>query len=149
MSFLRFSVFIFLMGSSFFANALTIDLSVDTQEATFLPGSGSFADTWELEVLTGKIVDVNFSAVNISFASIDLNIANFDVTNTSNGFFATSLTEGLYTFLVIGDVTGASGGVYTVSTSVSQIPLPAAAWLFGSAFIGLISFGRRRIALPA
>lgn len=36
--------------------------------------------------------------------------------------------------------------LHSVDFTVSQVPIPAAAWLFGSALLGLVSVGRRRVA---
>jgi hypothetical protein len=41
---------------------------------------------------------------------------------------------------------GANGLVYVEYDIISAVPLPAAAWLFGTALIGLIGFSRRRKA---
>lgn len=35
-------------------------------------------------------------------------------------------------------------GVYTGFAEVSEVPIPAAAWLFGSAFIGLAGIKRKK-----
>jgi hypothetical protein len=39
--------------------------------------------------------------------------------------------------------------VLPVSAAVTAVPLPGAVWMFGSALLGLVSFGRQRRALLA
>jgi hypothetical protein len=48
--------------------------------------------------------------------------------------------------LLIHIATGGSGAIFLddASLTVSQVPVPAAAWLFGSALMGLVGLSRRR-----
>ena len=48
-----------------------------------------------------------------------------------------------YTF----NLTQALGIVYADWTVASPVPVPAAIWLFGTALIGLVGFGRRKLAV--
>ncbi|MBK9307733.1 MAG: hypothetical protein IPM58_11755 [Nitrospira sp.] len=59
----------------------------------------------------------------------------------------TNLPAGTYTLFVGGNFTGFSGtpGKYTVDVTASPVPLPAAAWLFGSGLLGLGSLARGRM----
>lgn len=50
---------------------------------------------------------------------------------------------GKYSLFIGGD-DGAVGGKYKVNMTLSQVPLPAAVWLFGSALAGMGVIGRRR-----
>lgn len=52
----------------------------------------------------------------------------------------------LTSFTLTPEQDGAETAVYlhSVDFTVSQVPIPAAAWLFGSALLGLVSVGRRR-----
>lgn len=55
--------------------------------------------------------------------------------------FTGALTAGAYTFWI----QETAGTVdYTFDLQVSQVPLPAAVWLFGTALLGLIGIGRRK-----
>jgi len=52
----------------------------------------------------------------------------------------------LYSVEIIGNVLSQKGGTYTFSANLSQVPLPAAAWLFLSALAGLATTVRVRRA---
>lgn len=49
-------------------------------------------------------------------------------------------------FFVSGDTGGCTQCYFTLTslTGISPVPIPAAAWLFGTALIGLVGFGKRR-----
>lgn len=49
-----------------------------------------------------------------------------------------------YFVRIIGSVTQGTNGTYAGMYELSPVPLPAAAWLFGSALIGLGAFARKR-----
>lgn len=57
----------------------------------------------------------------------------------------TNLPAGTYSLFVGGNFAGGTGapGKYTVSLTASPVPLPAAAWLFGSGLLGLGSLAGR------
>lgn len=42
------------------------------------------------------------------------------------------------------ELTDSSGYAYFTGTHVSEVPVPAAAWLFGSGLAGMVALGRRR-----
>jgi hypothetical protein len=71
-----------------------------------------------------------------------------DAENTFNyqPFYSKSTLGGSYAIVSLGqageDVVNAESGVYLVRTSV--VPVPAAAWLFGSGLLGLIGISRRK-----
>lgn len=44
------------------------------------------------------------------------------------------------------ELTDSSGYAYFTGTHVSEVPVPAAAWLFGSGLAGMVALGRRRKA---
>lgn len=56
----------------------------------------------------------------------------------------TVLAPGTYVLQMRGNVTGTNGGSYAGTLNVVPVPLPAAAWLFGSGLLGLGAFARRR-----
>ncbi len=59
----------------------------------------------------------------------------------------TNLPAGTYSLFVGGNFAGGTGAPakYTVSLTASPVPLPAAAWLFGSGLVGLGSLARARL----
>jgi hypothetical protein len=54
-----------------------------------------------------------------------------------------SLNAGTYVLEVRGNVVGSAGGSYAGVLNVSDVPLPAALWLFGTAIGGLVVVRRR------
>lgn len=49
-----------------------------------------------------------------------------------------------YTFVIEGLSAGTPVNIYTGAVAISDVPLPGAAWLFGSALVGLAAVSRRR-----
>ncbi|WP_101756934.1 VPLPA-CTERM sorting domain-containing protein [Oceanicoccus sp. KOV_DT_Chl] len=86
------------------------------------------------------------------------NFANNTLLATTNTFFPTAgnsaslldilLTQnGVYTIAVGGEAGFSIGSTYDYTLNLSQVnevPVPAAAWLFGSALLGLVGAGRKR-----
>lgn len=54
-----------------------------------------------------------------------------------------SLSAGTYVLEVRGNVTGSAGGSYSGVLNVSNVPVPAAFWMFGTAVGGLVAVRRR------
>ncbi|MFM8332912.1 MAG: VPLPA-CTERM sorting domain-containing protein [Candidatus Methylumidiphilus sp.] len=80
------------------------------------------------------------SASDILYYSFIFNQAEWNATGTAG-----LETNGFYT-LVIGAHGGSAtnGIVYDAFVTTSPVPVPAAVWLFGSAFAGFSVFGRRK-----
>jgi hypothetical protein len=110
------------------------------------------------ELADAGSVSVSISDNELTSTFIDLlNVSEFTVLDgASNALFSTGiggdlvnatftlsgLAAGLYTLQFVGDANGAIGAAYDVT--VSAVPLPAAAWLFGTALIGFVTFSARR-----
>ena len=62
--------------------------------------------------------------------------------STTGLTFSTARLEDHYTMTITGHVTGPLDG--SEGRALSAMPLPAAAWMFGSAFTGLTLLARRR-----
>lgn len=63
---------------------------------------------------------------------------------SSISYLLTNIPASSHLTLLIGGANGTAGN-YTISmTTVSEVPVPAAAWLFGSALFGIGAVGRRR-----
>lgn len=56
----------------------------------------------------------------------------------------TPLSAGTYVLELRGSVSGSAGGSYSGVLNVAPVPVPAAAWLMGSALLGLVGARRRR-----
>ncbi len=88
-----------------------------------------FIDQFEFITLAGPVVLISGLSGSIdSWSGLD--------------FTTDVLSAGEYTLEVSGTVTGSAGGVY--AGTLSAIPLPAAAWLLGSALLGLTLVSRRQ-----
>jgi hypothetical protein len=157
-----------LLGLICSGNALAIDYDVSLtlgQTHTFNhlvtdtnDYSGLFTDTGTFELADAGSVSVSFSDNELTSTFIDLlNVSEFTVLDgASNALFSTGiggdlvnatftlsgLAAGLYTLQFVGNANGAIGAAYDVT--VSSVPLPAAAWLFGTALIGFVTFSARR-----
>ena len=150
-----FSVLLLVIGSS--AWAASIDLG--TVSAGDLVGDaeiklpGAFVDDWTFiltdDLLVSISVDANDTLPVFQISDFLVTSAspliNFDYHADDNRYFFTGpLPAGTYTFDATGTSAGSFGGSYI--GTVGAVPLPAAAWLFGSAMLGLAAVGRRKKA---
>lgn len=63
--------------------------------------------------------------------------------------FTTPVMQGWYVAFVGGADISQSGANSTIDLSVSQVPVPAAVYLFGSALVGLLATSRRKMTAQA
>lgn len=128
-------------------DAGTISENGDTYTPS--PYSGLFTDIYHLDVEPSGLL-INFSGSHQGMAGDDLLLTNIkDETEYHLGpIFSETLSLGVgsYVFTLSGFALSASkGGVHSdYDLVIEAVPLPAAAWLFGSALIGFISFSARR-----
>lgn len=119
-------------------------------------------DTYNTSPYTGVFTDVikfdvGSSGLTLLFEGEHEGMAGDDIllTNTADGLDyhlgvdfsqSLSLATGSYVFTLSGFAMNAlDGSVYSdYELSIKAVPLPAAAWLFGSALIGFISYSARR-----
>lgn len=120
--------------------------------------SGAFTDRGTFEIADKGSVSLSIRDNELTTSFIDLlNVSQFSVFDnpsialfstgiggdlTSATFTLAGLSAGLYTLEFFGDANGVFGVAYDVTAS--SVPLPAAAWLFGSALIGFVAFSARR-----
>ncbi|MEW8625376.1 MAG: VPLPA-CTERM sorting domain-containing protein [Candidatus Thiodiazotropha sp.] len=116
--------------------------------------SGTFADTGGFELTNAGSVNVSITDNELTSVVDLLSVSALTVYgSSSNTLFSTSdlvntvialsnLAAGVYTLPFIGDADGIFGATYDVT--VSAIPLPAAAWLLGTALIGFAAYSARR-----
>ena len=112
---------------------LEIDYSFDlgavsgTSTATSCLQNGGLVANACNNVAIGVASDAGLTALNGSYAAIG-DAFSLDGVTTAGG----------------GAVTNTAVYSFTVDSAVSEVPVPAAAWLFGSALLGLAGVGRKR-----
>ncbi len=131
------------------------------------PGTGNTQDTFNIEISSGfKLDSIFVTTSNVTgpanfSASFSLRDAVFSPTptmvsepflplNTTTINLATStISPGIYSISMFGQQASFPGNGdyfldYSINFGVSAVPIPAAAWLFGSGLLGLISVARRK-----
>jgi len=105
--------------------------SPTTVFGTVLPFS-----SWALSVSEAATVKFDFS---------DNAVTSIIDTTTRTGDFTLTLAAGVYNF-ILNPSSANSGFRFEISASdvVGEVPVPAAAWLFGSALLGLAGVIRRK-----
>ncbi len=125
----------------------------NTASSTMIHGSGpagSFTDTFTISVneTTNLVGDYGFTLANLTVSSVELFkdgnlIGNYLLSN--GNYQGSFLFEAGSTYAL--KVMAAISGNRTATSSLSvnsEVPVPAAVWLFGSAIAGLMGFARRR-----
>ena len=88
----------------------------------------------------GHVLNLIFSGVEAQPFTIDI---TSDTTNGTVGFIPDSEADINFNFCAPNlRISGLAMGYQSVA--VSAVPLPAAAWLFGSALLGLIGYSKRK-----
>ena len=96
--------------------------------------------------LTGSALTLDLSSWTAWWNGTDFNqggAANSAVTTTTTGAGAFSAT---WSATVVGGAFDGQVGSWTLTGVATPVPVPAAAWLFGSGLIGLVGVARRRRA---
>lgn len=113
-----------------------------------------FSDDWGFSLAQQSLVTMSIDDFEVGikwFKILDIDDLEliFDATSIGDGESFTVLLDSAtsYMFTVEGEVDGALGGKYYGSLSVAEVPIPAAAWLFGSAILGLSLRARRSKSL--
>ncbi|MES9823692.1 MAG: VPLPA-CTERM sorting domain-containing protein [Candidatus Thiodiazotropha endolucinida] len=113
------------------------------------PYSGIFTDVIHFDIATSGL-SLIFSGSHTGMAADDMLLTN---TNDGAAFHlgpvfseSLSLAQGSYVFTLSGFALNAlDSKIYSdYDLTISAVPLPAAAWLFGSALLGFIAFSARR-----
>ena len=155
-------------------DTVTVEINLTT---TILDiASGAFNITWDSSLLT--FTDFSFTPQNAGADFFDFDIATFSpnsIENISFGTFSDGLNNeisiiGTLTFLAgVIDPSGTSVNIasngspwtrgplgqegielnYTSAVITGVVPLPAAAWFFGTSLIGLLAVRRRKLHNPA
>lgn len=134
------------------ASAATLTLgnyiggSVVTATGSTVSGTATGAPTaffgmpfssWSLNVSDTGLVNFNLSGTTSFISMIGGNGSILDFNTTS---FSTVLAAGNYLFAVL---PSSANQPYNLSIN-SVVPVPAAVWLFGSAFLGMLGLVRRK-----
>ena len=116
--------------------------------------SGAFTGTGIVELIDAGPVRVSTRDNQLSSLVELLNVSAFSICdNNMNPLFSTGnlvntlvplpgLAVGVYTLRFVGNADGVFGAAHDVT--VSAVPLPAAAWLFGATLLGYAAFSARR-----
>ena len=114
------------------------DIDDTTISFALEPSSAGFFQTggFRIELFEGVS-----SPVGVSVAS-----AESRGDQTSLFFVADLSSDTIYTLRTAFNFNAANGVTAAATTSVTVVPIPAAAWLFGSGLIGLIGLARRKKA---
>ena len=107
--------------------------------------SGNFLDAYTFTVDTPTL-GLNISGTHQGLYGDDLLLTNINTNeqyHLGTTFSETlSLVAGDYIFTFSGFALDSASADYDLT--MSAVPLPAAAWLFGSALLGFVSYSRRR-----
>ena len=162
-------------GASGLANAATVDLGavglgVPLPFSGFAP-VGGFFDTFKFSLPSNggsgySVVNFPLSipsvgSFNTIFSAmalfsnpdgIEFNLDDTFLVSNSTGGSSLSLTlpaaAGGNMYLTVAGVTnGSIGGLYSGAISAAVVPLPPAAWMLGSALVGLVAVGRRKLGV--
>jgi hypothetical protein len=139
------------------ANPFKLTHNATTGELTFEIGGTSSVWDYGANSAFGKISilakssdDQDSSVSNLEFNSNSLINGSLSASNSKEGVYLES-TNGLFSdFTVSGELTLNSGNkdagsaMYIGVDDVQVVPIPAAAWLFGSALMGMAGIGYRR-----
>jgi hypothetical protein len=82
---------------------------------------------------TGGVIDAWSTTYSSGGGNVTVSVLN-----------ATTLSAGTYVLELRGSVSGTAGGSYSGVLNIAPVPVPAAAWLMGSALLGLVGARRRR-----
>lgn len=153
----------FYVSSAFVDSPDLLRLAIFNDSEAVSPGGAIVSTTGLLEIvfstvgpITGGVIDftgVNPVAPNNYQASNGITLFDFDAIN-DNFIVGISIDGGLNWYADLGSVSGAANSVvlsfgatspFVVDVQVvPAVPVPAAAWLFGSGLIGLVGVARRR-----
>ncbi len=119
---------------------------------------GPITDTWAFTLSGAGAAGIAVDSIIIEFTNDQMDIGS--ITLGGNVFSAddgivniwntgATLDDGLH-FVILNDITVLDEAaqydikISVVDAGVSAVPVPAAVWLFGSGFVGLVGFSRRK-----
>ena len=126
--------------------------------------NGNYSDKWDIIYPTGALINVvssnSFSSFDVLYSlngSAFASASAFIVSNGAGGYSIGPFGIGSFSPLQLIFNGTASGGSYSVNVvsgggavvtppNPSNVPVPAAVWLFGSALMGLVGVSRRKKA---
>ena len=131
-------------GSSFFGTSPNGSTAI-TMTGTDSFTTASFASASSVSVDLG---DYNQDADTVFLSIFDsannlISTLTQDLAASFVGLVTLSLTGSNISYATFGTI-GGLGGIYADNFTVSAVPVPAAAWLFGSALLGFFGFSRKK-----
>ncbi len=146
------------LGEEIIPNDLYIGGSLFISGATYDGTGASVDDEWgftlqEEAALQVSLVDIVAPGLTVFGFDNDFSASLQNQSGQPSGtFFTTTVLDvGHYVLKVVGTAIGTVGASYAGTISalgnapdISPVPIPAAAWLFGSALLGLAGIARRR-----
>ena len=132
--------------------AAVANCSIDTAAGSWIQNGGSDGDAVALLYGTTLVDSVVYEGIGASlgpyaeggsFAASDSNSIILSIARLPDGL-DTDFNAGDFDTACLTPGSPNLGGTGDCSTSVNPVPVPAAAWLFGSGLIGLIAVSRRR-----
>lgn len=122
------------------------NLSSDMVSFSITAEGGSYFNTWQDSDLSAAIGGNYLSTDALGFATLDFRpVDSTTVRYTNdNGFFSFQRPSYLSLLYLQADGSVASYGGAPFAVGQTVVPLPAAAWLFGSALLGLGIVKRKR-----
>ncbi len=140
------------VGASYgLTNGTTYNFTESTTDQYFEFFS-SYNSTLTLDVLFGEVTAALFTDVTNIFGngSAEVNagsvVANTGLVFSTDGLVTYALNAGqTYVLRLRGDATAP----FALAAAVATVPVPAAAWLFGSAMVGFGALRRRKNAVMA
>ena len=131
-------------GNTYFSN------SPNTTNAITMTGTDNFttASFGAASSVSVDLGDFNQDADTIFLSIFDtsnnlINTLTQDLAASFVGLVTLSLTGSNIGYATFGTI-GGLGGMYADNFTVSAVPVPAAAWLFGSALLGFFGFSRKK-----
>jgi hypothetical protein len=134
---------VLVINESFAAGAVDHYYTFDINTAGLPSAAGASVTSIVFDTFGFSIFNID----NFEFALTDSNgTAITGFAGSGESVILDPVANSTYGILFKGTATGLSGGMVNGPVVLSSVPVPAAAWLFGSALIGMVGVSRSRKA---